>query len=187
MAAHNQKKDYKNSVDRLRKQAYIDGSTARKIAYRPEETPDQITEQQTKPRREVDHRPLVGFRRSMDLFSITVACLFLGFLGLMMVRFLSVNAQITEINKEITSLNKEYEAVRGENDSLLFDIADDINLNEVFQIAVAELHMVYPNKNQVVEFKSVADGYVRQYTDVPEAADEGDVDAVTEVLRRLMR
>ena len=187
MAAYQQKKDYKSSVDRLRKQAYIDGSAVRKTAYRPEERPDQRPEQQARPRREIDRRPLVGFRRSMDLFSLCVAGIFLAFLGVMIVRFLSVNAQTTELNKEITSLTKEYEALQGENNSLLFDIADDINLNEVYRIAVAELKMVYPNKNQVVEFKSVSDGYVRQYADVPEAADEGEVDAVTEVLRRLMK
>lgn len=187
MAAYREKKDYKNSVDRLRKQAYIDGSAARKVAYRPEEMPDQRPEQQAKPKREIDHRPLVGFRRSMDFFSLGVAVVFLAFLGIMIVRFLSVNAQTTELNKEITNLTKEYETLQGENNSLLFDIADDINLNEVYRIAVADLKMVYPNKNQVVEFKSVADGYVRQYTSVPEAADEGEVDAVTEVLRRLIK
>ena len=186
MAAY-EKKDYKNSVDRLRKQAYIDGSAARKLAVRPEKMPDQRTEQQAKPRKEIDKRPLVGFRRSMDLFSLVVAGMFLAFLGFMTVRFLSVNAQSTEMDKEITALTKEYEAIRGENDSLLFDIADDINLNEVYRIAVGELHMVYPNNNQVVEFKSAGEGYVRQFADVPEAADEGDVDAVTEVLRRLMK
>ena len=47
--------------------------------------------------------------------------------------------------------------------------------------------MVYPNNNQIIEFKSAGDGYVRQYDNIPEAADEGNVDMVQQVLRRMLR
>ena len=187
MAAYREEKENRKTVDRLRNQAYIDGSAVRKPAYQPEEKPVEREERKAKPRKELDRRPLVGFRRGMDLYSVIVAGVFLAFIGFMTIRLLAVNAQVTELNKEITNLTKDYESIQGENNSLLFDIADDINLNEVYRIAVGNLGMVYPNNNQIVEFKSVGDGYVRQYAEVPEAADEGEVDAVTEVLRRLIK
>ena len=84
-------------------------------------------------------------------------------------------------------MTKEYDTIKSENDSLLYDIADDINLNEVYRIAVGQLGMVYPNNNQIIEFKSAGDGYVRQYDNIPEAADEGNVDMVQQVLRRMLR
>lgn len=172
---------------KLTHQAYVDGSAVRKPAYKPEQTPKQEREQQQRPRREIDRRPLVGIRRGMDLFSIGVVTVALAVLLVLGLRCLKVSAAVTETNKAITNLTKEYDTIKSENDSLLYDIADDINLNEVYRIAVGQLGMVYPNNNQIIEFKSAGDGYVRQYDNIPEAADEGNVDMVQQVLRRMLR
>jgi cell division protein FtsL len=172
---------------KLTHQAYVDGSAVRKPAYKPEQAPEKEREQQRQPKRDVNRRPLVGFRRTMDFFTMSVFGISLAIVLVFAIRYLRVHAEVTELNKTLTNLTKEYETVKGENDSLLFDIADDINLNEVYEIAVGQLGMVYPNNNQVVEFVSAGDGYVRQYDNIPDAAEEGTVDTVTQVLRRLLR
>ena len=186
MAAYKEMNE-KTYNKKLTRQAYVDGNTVRKPAYQPEQAPKKEREQERQPRRQVDRRPLVGFRRTMDFFSMSLFGISLAVVLIFAIRYLKVRAEVTELNKNIVNLTKEYETVKGENDSLLFDIADDINLNEVYQIAVGKLGMVYPNNNQVIEFVSAGDGYVRQYDDIPDAAEEGTVDTVTQVLRRLLR
>ena len=42
-----------------------------------------------------------------------------------------------------------------------------VNLDEVYRVAVQELGMVYPNNNRTVYYQSSADGYVRQFGNIP--------------------
>ncbi|MBO6065681.1 MAG: hypothetical protein J6P36_04595 [Lachnospiraceae bacterium] len=187
MAAYQERNQNVKRNTRIQNQAYIDGNTVRKPAYRPETAPDTGRETVREPKRELNRRPLVGFRREMDFFTLGIICIAIAMIAFCGMRYLRVKGQVTELDKALTKLNKEYKTIQGENNDLLYAIADDINLNEVYEIAVGKLGMVYPNENMVVEFECVGGGCVRQYADVPEAADEGEVDAVTEVLRRLMK
>lgn len=188
MAAYRERQQRQNSNSaRIKNQAYIEGNTVRKTAYEPEQTPVVTPEVEARPRREIDRRPVTGFRRNMDFLTTAVLGISMAIVLVLALQFLKVSAAVTELDKEIVTMTKQYEKLRGENDSALFDIADDINLNEVYEIAVGKLGMVYPNHNQIVEFECVGDGYVRQYTSVPDAADEGNTDAVTQVLRRLLK
>ena len=166
MAAYKETNE-KTYNKKLTHQTYVDGSAVRKPAYKPEQTPEREREQQRQPKRDINRRPLVGFRRSMDFFTMSVFGISLAIVLVFAIRYLRVHAEVTELNKTLTNLTKEYETVKGENDSLLFDIADDINLNEVYEIAVGQLGMVYPNNNKVLYYEPADFGYVRQFSTIP--------------------
>ena len=53
-------------------------------------------------------------------------------------------------------------------------------------MAVGQLGMVYPNKNQKIEFTYDADGYVRQYSAIPMTEQEQKT-AIEDVLDRILR
>jgi len=42
------------------------------------------------------------------------------------------------------------------------------DLDYVYNIAVNELGMVYPNNNEVITFDKATESYVRQYGDIPD-------------------
>lgn len=187
MAAYRERQQNIDENRRLRNQEYIDGSAVRKTLAVPEQTPEQVKEPERKEKKQIADRPLVGIRRQMDMLSLVVIGVAFAFVMVLAIRYLKVHAAETELDKAIVNLTKDYDKLRGENDARLVDIADNINLNDVYQVAVGELGMVYPNHNQIIEFQCAGSGYVRQYSDVPEAADEGDVSAIADVLRHLMK
>ena len=55
-----------------------------------------------------------------------------------------------------------------ENDAAYEAIDTAVDLNYIYKVAVEELGMVYPNKNEVITYKSGSESYVRQYADIPE-------------------
>ena len=187
MAAYKERQQNIDENRRLRNQEYIDGNAVRKPLYKPEQTPEQVQQTREEKRTEIDRRPVVGIRRQMDFLSLAVVGVAFAIVMVLAIRYLKVIAEVTETNKAITNLTKNYETLQNENDARLVDIADNINLNDVYEIAVGELGMVYPNHNQIIEYVCTDSGYVRQYSEIPEAADEGDTDAITDVLRQLMK
>ncbi len=187
MAAYRERQQNIDENRRLRNQEYIDGNAVRKPLYKPEETPEHIQESQKEKRAQIDRRAVAGITRQMDFLNMVVIGVAIAFVMVLAIRYLKVSAEVQETNKAIVNLTKNYETLQGENDARLVDIADNINLNEVYEIAVGELGMVYPNHNQIIEYECASSGYVRQYSEVPEAADEGDTNAITDVLRQLMK
>lgn len=192
MAAYRERQQNADENRRLRYQTYIEGSAVRKTAQAaPLQNPENEREREKRrafeEKKAKEAQSIVGFKRGMDFMTVALLGIALCIILTVTLKALKVNAEVTELNKEITNLTKQYDTLRSENDSALNAVADDINLNEVYEIAVGKLGMVYPNHNQVIEFECVGNGYVRQYGEVPEAADEGNIDTVTKVLRRLLR
>ena len=57
--------------------------------------------------------------------------------------------------------------VRAENDVRENRRGAQMDLEEVYRIAVEEMGMVYPDNNEVVEYTEQMREYVRQYEDIP--------------------
>ncbi|MFQ9511096.1 MAG: hypothetical protein ACLRZ7_09340 [Lachnospiraceae bacterium] len=64
-------------------------------------------------------------------------------------------------------LETEYNQLVSDNDALKAKIDASVDLNYIFKVATEELGMVYPSKDQVVNYDRVESEYVRQYEDVP--------------------
>jgi cell division protein FtsB len=79
-----------------------------------------------------------------------------------------LQTQVSQMNKEIIRLENELTVLTNENDAAYEAIDTALDLNYIYQVAVEELGMVYPNKNEVITYKTSSTDYVRQYEDVPE-------------------
>lgn len=71
------------------------------------------------------------------------------------------------MEKDIVSMEQNLAAIRNENDAAYEQINTVYDLDYVYNIAVNELGMVYPNNNEVILFEKADESFVRQYADIP--------------------
>ncbi len=100
---------------------------------------------------------------SMVVLSLAVVCM-VAF-GL---QYLVVSSEITEMKNEVSALNTSYKELKGMNDEAYNAIDASVDIGQVYEVAVGELGMIFPSENQIVTYEYREDGYVRQYTSVPE-------------------
>ena len=75
--------------------------------------------------------------------------------------------QVSKMEKEIVSMERTLSTMMNENDAAYEQIKMAYDLDYVYNIAVNELGMVYPNNNEVITFERTDESYVRQYADIP--------------------
>ena len=146
--------------------SFVDGNTVRKLRVAPDirrEDEHYIT---PSPRRQVHRQPktLSGISFA-SLIILTVAIIATVYVC---VDYLMLQNQVSQRNKSIITLEKELIVLTNENDASYEAIDTAPNLDYIYQVAVEELGMVYPNKNTVITYKSSSSSYVRQYEDIPE-------------------
>ena len=132
---------------RMYQTPYVDGSAARKLAPAPayeERVERQERKQEQTSRRQVK-KPQVG--HGIDLLSM----------------LLLVGAIVLTLYVCI-----EIAALTAANDAFEESLDAEIDWDYIYQTAIGELGMVYPNNNTKIPFEKSNDGYVRHYKDIPE-------------------
>jgi cell division protein FtsL len=145
--------------------SYIEGNTVRKLNAAPDIRREREQYEVPSPRRQEHRQPksLSGINLA-SLLVLTVAIIATVYVC---VDYLMLQTQVSQMNKNIISLEKELTTLTNENDAANEMISTAYDLNYVYQVAVEELGMVYPNKNTVITYKSSTEDYVRQYEDIP--------------------
>lgn len=147
--------------------AYIDGSTVRKLNTVPEirREREEIRQPQPKkvPKAKPRRKPAIG------LFSFVILTAAMGITLYSAVDYLKVLTQITDLSKSISSSEVQLAELTADNDAALSKINASLDLEDIFNKAVNDLGMVFPNKNQVITYEAAVSEYVRQYDTVPEA------------------
>ena len=139
---------------------YIDGNTVRKLNTSPVRVPvpsQAPVRQPSKKRRKSPSRAYVGF------FVIAVSITLLSCVG-----YLSCQANNRAIASEIKTLEKQIDTVSAINDSTEYDINNNLDLNNVIQVATQELGMVKLTESNIEYYESPQDEYINQYDDIPE-------------------
>lgn len=85
--------------------------------------------------------------------------------------YIRVQSSIATSMRSIQSQEEMLEALKSENDALQTSINTDIDLDHIYEVATGELGMVYANRGQVIRYKKTESEYVRQYEDIPGAAE----------------
>ena len=157
---------------------YVSGSAARKLAVVPERDrygydeqvrrPNQT--QKTKPVR----RPEVG--RGIDFISMVILTIAIISTLSVCVEYLNVQSGVTQLDKEIIKLENTLADLKDTNNAMKNSLAEAIDLQKIYNIAVGELGMVFPNKNKIITYDNNNVGYVRQYSDIPEVDKESLLD-----------
>jgi cell division protein FtsL len=99
---------------------------------------------------------------------LAVACVLTLSLG---AYYLEQQALATSSQKKIASLESELAELKKVNADDLNRIETSINLEEIREIAINELGMVYATKENVILYKNTNQNYVSQYGEVPQEAD----------------
>jgi len=117
---------------------------------------------------EVPHRK---HKKERDTLSIPY-CIFLAAACVLTLTlgayYLQQQALATSSQKKIASLESTLADKKKENADELNRIETSINLEEIRDIAINELGMVYATQDNVVLYENIGENYVSQYEDVPQ-------------------
>jgi hypothetical protein len=132
---------------------------------------------QAKLRKQIISRRHAGTRVSFDairrkeintglsrLVDVIVLCVFVASVSLLIFTILSNvkdSLLITVLRGKESKLSKQYEAIKNSNDSIQNNLETNLNLDEIFNIAVLEYGMKYPSKNDVIYFDKNNGEYVK--------------------------
>lgn len=87
------------------------------------------------------------------------------FLGCTM--YINLRNEITERQKNVERLQSKVAALKLENDEEYDRIIGNVDMEEIKKIAMNELHMKYPESEQVSVVADNDTDYVRQYKEIP--------------------
>lgn len=149
-----------------RRTGYIEGNTARKLNTAPDIRREREPYQAPSPRRQVQRQPrsLSGINFG-SLLVLTIAVIATVYVC---VEYLQLQTEVSQMNKSIISLESRLKTLTHDNDAALEQINTAYDMDYVYQVAVEELGMVYPNKNEVITYQRGSEDYVRQYEDIPD-------------------
>jgi cell division protein FtsL len=145
--------------------SYVDGNTVRKLNAAPERRREERIHEVPVPRRQ-KHKKTAAFS-GINLASLMVLTVATAISVFVCVEYLQLQMKVSSMEKSIVTMEKKLITLTNENDAAYASIDTQIDLDYIYQVAVGELGMVYPNKNEIITYQSNDDGYVRQYEDIP--------------------
>lgn len=144
--------------------SYVHGNVVRK-------EPVTVPKQEQQQPKEVSQR--VRKNRSKALHMSKGYVVFLAVAAIVTlfacVQYLQLQSEITNRSKTITSLQQELADAKEANTTKYNAIMNSMNLEEIRDIAVNELGMVYASEDQIVTYQSPTSNAVMQYASIPES------------------
>jgi len=162
MEAKKRQNHYQNT-----RTSYIDGNTARKLNAVPDVQREERRYETPAPRRQERREPRA--MSGMNLASLLVLTMAIIATVYVCVEYLKLQTEVSRMEKSIVSLEKELTVRTNENDAAYASVDKTYDLDYVYQVAVEELGMVYPNNNTVITYEPGDEEYVRQYEDIPDS------------------
>ncbi len=144
---------------------YNRDSLARKFSEEEEKRQkrhEKVVKNSRKNARE-DEQAAGSINAGIDLFSALV--LGLGLLCILYfgVQYLNVSSNISQMKSVVSDLNSDLNDMTRENNEAYSAIDASVDFAHVYDVAVEELGMVFPEDNQIVDYVYQEEGYVRQY------------------------
>ena len=141
---------------------YIQGSAVRKldVQRQMQEPPRKKLSNSTRKNR--DKAFYMNFPYVLFLVSALLV------MGIVLVGYIRVQAEITSTVKNISKLESELNDLKMENDETYSRITSSVDLEEIRKIAIGELGMHYAEEGQIINYSIDGSDYVRQFADIPE-------------------
>ncbi len=145
--------------------ASIDGNVVRRAEARPETgqrtarpAPRRASERARKNREKALHMtlPYVAFLAAAAVVAV-----------LLCVQYLQLQAAGTAYRGRIARLEGELNALRQANDTAYEEAISSVSMEQIKDIAVHELGMVYADEGQVIRYSRQNGDYIRQYGEIP--------------------
>lgn len=167
----NQSNNYYNRTN------YVEGNTVRKLNAVPDIRREvQREEVTTSPRRQERSQPKalsgISFGSLVVLTFAIITTLYVC------IEYLKVQTDVSQMEKEIINKEHNLASLKKENDATYELISEKYDLAYVYEVAVGELGMVYPNKNTVISFQKNPESFVTQYGDIPKAKEKSLLDLI---------
>ena len=86
----------------------------------------------------------------------------------MCVKYLQLRSQITTQLKEIAAAESELSQLKADNDALYNSVVASVDLEYIKNVAMNRLGMKYPDEDQLYQFNTAGNSYVRQYQNIPD-------------------
>lgn len=152
--------------------SYTDGSAVRKLNAVPTRREQYVPAPQPKrreqpvPQRQERVKPKelcsINLASLVVLTAAVVASFYVCY------QYLQIHTSVSTLEKDIKRLESTLTKTKNENDATYALINSAYDMEYIYQVAVEELGMVYPNKNLIITYESDDIGYVRQYQDIPD-------------------
>lgn len=153
--------------------SYVDGNTVRKLqTVQPVPEVERRRRQQEKEiqRRQEELRQKQIGRANRINFLYTFAVIGVAVvLYAVCWQYLQLQTSVKTNAANISKLQSQLTELTAENDEMELQINASIDYEQIYETAINELGMVYPDKKQVVTFDAGISEYVKQYQDVPAA------------------
>ena len=151
--------EYRRNSRNVSKVPYEYGSAVRQLNIaEPLKTPDESQQTQKEINREIRRQRQKQIRRNNKInlmYTVAVASV-AAVVFFICYQYLNVQAAAKTNSDMIAELKSELSTLKENNDA-------------IYDTAVNELGMVYPEKKQVITYDSKESEYVKQYKDVPES------------------
>lgn len=149
------------------KNEYIYGNVVRK-EYPVYERPRKQTHVKVQQKKAVETRSSIA---SFDFLLMVPMVAAVIMILAICYNYLTLTSSISEHLDTIKTMETELEDLKTENDSFEQSIDTSVDLNEVYRIAITELGMIHPGKDNIITYNKTESEYVRQYEDIPKLKD----------------
>lgn len=158
-------KNYNHTV------SYVQGNTVRKLhvaePYSNDEKSFEQLEQERKKRKEQQRR-IHRANKMNFVYTVAVTAVVAVIFGICY-QYLNLQTTVKNNASAVSELEERLNTLTSENDELEVEIEASIDYDAIYDTAVNELGMVYPEKNQVIRYDAGESEYVKQYQDIPNA------------------
>lgn len=160
---------------------YVSGSTVKNLAASPDrlEIPERRKRQPaqeipaqrglTEEERIEERRKQRRIRRANKmnfLYTVGVSAIVITIFAICW-QYLNMQSAVKANVSEVSQLQSELNELTNSNDELELQINAGIDYEAVYDTAVNELGMVYPDREQVITYDAGVSEYVKQYHDIP--------------------
>ena len=147
------------------RQYYIEGNTARQLNTVPQRIERPKQQQQKKVNERVSRNS--SRARAFDLKYTVCLMVATTILFVSCVNMLSIQAEISEQRRSIATLESTLNELTDTNNETSKRLESSVDLPKIYDVAINELHMVYPKTGQVISYEASNPDYVKQFKDVP--------------------
>jgi cell division protein FtsL len=161
----------KNPTKTYKTSSYVHGNTVRKIQVAEPYSNDEKSIEQLEEERRLKRQQLKRIHRTNQLnFVYTVAVTaIVGVIFAVCYQYLNLQTEVKNNASLVSDLQAELTSLTTANDELEVEVNASIDYDAIYDTAVNELGMIYPEKNQVIRYDAGESEYVKQYQDVPSA------------------
>lgn len=161
----------KNPTKTYKTSSYVHGNTVRKIQVAEPYSNDEKSIEQLEEERRLKRQQLKRIHRTNQLnFVYTVAVTaIVGVIFAVCYQYLNLQTEVKNNASLVSDLQAELTSLTTSNDELEVEVNASIDYDAIYDTAVNELGMVYPDKNQVIRYDAGESEYVKQYQDIPKA------------------